>query len=61
MTQKIDYRRIFVVRTGDNLESLRQLLGHSDIKTTQKYLNVTPQHLDKTVDLLESYLESNKK
>jgi site-specific recombinase XerD len=49
-------RRTFathLVMAGADLESIRQLLGHSEIKTTMAYLNVTSQHLDKTVDLIE--------
>lgn len=57
-------RRTFAVNLlmrGADLESLRQLLGHSDISTTQKYLNVTGRHLNVTVDLLESNPESTFK
>ena len=49
-------RRTFAVHLlmkGTDLESIRQLLGHSDISTTQKYLNVTPEHLDQAVDRLD--------
>ncbi|MBN2225657.1 MAG: tyrosine-type recombinase/integrase [Deltaproteobacteria bacterium] len=48
-------RRTFAVHLlmrGADLESLRQLLGHSEISTTQAYLNVTNRHLDDTVDLI---------
>ncbi|MBN1574726.1 MAG: site-specific integrase [Deltaproteobacteria bacterium] len=48
-------RRTFAVHllmNGADLESLRRLLGHSDIKTTQVYLNVTARFLDETVNLV---------
>ena len=57
-------RRTFAVNLlmrGADLESLRQLLGHSDIRTTQKYLNVTAKHLDDTVDLLTTLPTTTKK
>jgi len=49
-------RRTFaahLMMKGADIESVRQLLGHSDISTTQKYLNVSGQHLDGAVDLLD--------
>ena len=49
-------RRTFAVHllmAGTDLESIRRLLGHSNISTTQVYLNVTDQHLDKAVDVLD--------
>lgn len=44
---------VHLLMSGADLESVRQLLGHSDIQTTRAYLNVTGQHLDKSVDRLE--------
>ena len=49
-------RRTFAVHLlmeGADLESIRQLLGHSNISTTMAYLNVTDKHLDRTVELLK--------
>jgi site-specific recombinase XerD len=37
---------------GADLESVRVILGHSDLETTKKYLNVTDKHLDDTIDLV---------
>jgi site-specific recombinase XerD len=35
------------VEAGGDLETLRKLLGHSDLKTVQKYLHVSPEHIKK--------------
>lgn len=43
---------VHLVMAGADLESLRRLLRHSDIKTTQVYLNVNGRHLDNTIDLI---------
>jgi len=56
-------RRTFAVHLlmrGADLESLRQLLGHSEISTTQAYLNVTNRHLDDTVDLIGFQEDENR-
>ncbi|MBN2224096.1 MAG: tyrosine-type recombinase/integrase [Deltaproteobacteria bacterium] len=57
-------RRTFashLLMAGADLESVRQLLGHSDLDTTKKYLNVTDQHLDKTLDLIGFRAEGEQK
>ena len=36
------------LRKGGDLETLRMLLGHSNLKTTQKYLHLNPQDIRKT-------------
>lgn len=48
-------RRTFashLLMAGADLESVRVILGHSDLETTKKYLNVTDKHLDNTIDLV---------
>ena len=37
-------------RSGSNIELVRQLLNHSDCKTTQRYIRVDPQELSKAVE-----------
>lgn len=36
-------------RSGSNIDLVRQLLNHSDCKTTQRYIRVDPQELSKAV------------
>jgi site-specific recombinase XerD len=40
------------LQKGGNLEDLRDLLGHSDIRTTQRYLHGDSQEQRKTIDRL---------
>lgn len=40
----------FMMNGGDIL-TLQRVLGHSDIKQTMRYAHLSPQHLDKVVDL----------
>lgn len=37
-------------KSGSNIELVRQLLNHSDCKTTQRYIRVDPQELTKAVE-----------
>jgi len=58
-------RRTFashLLMAGADLESVRVILGHSDLDTTKKYLNVTDKHLDKTLDLIgfRAHTDRNK-
>lgn len=40
------------LQKGGNLEDLRDLLGHSDIRTTQRYLHGDSDEQRKTIDRL---------
>jgi site-specific recombinase XerD len=42
-----------LLELGADLRNLQELLSHSDISTTAIYLDVLPQHLRKTIELLE--------
>ena len=58
-------RRTFashLLMAGADLESVRVILGHSDLDTTKKYLNVTDKHLDQTLDLIgfRAYTDRDK-
>ncbi len=38
---------------GANLAALKELLGHAQLSTTERYLHVTPEYLRQTVNLLQ--------
>jgi len=53
-----DYRHSFGSRSamaGVDLPTLKELMGHSDISTTMKYVHPTPQHKKEAVKKLEQY------
>jgi integrase len=48
-------RRTFachLLMAGADIESVRIILGHSDLETTKRYLSVTDKHLHEVVDLV---------
>jgi len=48
-------RRTFachLLMAGADVESVRIILGHSDLETTKRYLSVTDKHLNEIVDLV---------
>jgi len=42
-----------LLEVGVNLKNIQELMGHADIRTTAVYLDVIPDHLRQTVELLE--------
>jgi integrase len=53
-----DFRHTFGSRTamaGVDLPTLRELMGHSDISTTMRYVHPTPEHKQEAVRKLERY------
>jgi integrase len=41
------------IANGADIQSVKEILGHSDIKTTQRYLHPIKEQLKKTVDLID--------
>ena len=41
-----------LVMNGVDLVSVKELAGHSDIKTTMRYAHLAPGHLRKSIDKL---------
>ena len=37
---------------GGNLYDLQKILGHADIKTTQRYAHLSPNHLKEAVNIV---------
>jgi len=53
-----DYRHTFGSRSamaGVDLPTLKELMGHSDVSTTMRYVHPTPQHKKEAVKKLERY------
>ena len=53
-----DLRHTFGSRTamaGVDLPTLKELMGHSDISTTMRYVHPTPEHKRAAVDKLEQF------
>jgi len=49
---------------GENVYTIKRLLGHSSIKTTYKYLHVTRQQIEAVIsplDMLQESFDANKK
>ncbi|MEM2045864.1 MAG: site-specific integrase [Candidatus Bathyarchaeia archaeon] len=44
------------LRAGIDIYSLKELMGHSSITTTERYLHADPNHLKTSIEKLNSYL-----
>jgi len=44
-----------LVAQGADLQTVKELLAHSDIKTTQRYLHPVKENIKKAVDILDSF------
>ena len=42
-----------LVEKGANIRVVQELLGHSNLNTTQVYLSVTANHLEEAIGLLD--------
>lgn len=49
-----------ILETGGNIIEARDLLGHTDVKTTLRYLNLTDDHLKAAVNRLADTTETMK-
>lgn len=44
-----------LVASGADLQTVKELLAHSDIKTTQRYMHPVKENIKKAVDILDSF------
>jgi integrase/recombinase XerD len=49
-----------LVERGANIRAVQELLGHARIQTTAIYLDVVPQHLKSSIDLLDKAVSRSK-
>ena len=45
-----------LVANGVDLNTVKEYMAHSDIKTTQRYMHPTPENMKNAVDILNSFL-----
>ena len=47
-------------RDGEALYAVKEILGHSDIKTTQRYAHLSQGYLENEIGKLDTYLATEK-
>jgi len=50
----------WMVMEGVSLYAVKEILGHADIKTTQRYAHLSPGYLENEIGKLDNYLASEK-
>ena len=45
---------------GVSLSAVKEILGHADIKTTQRYAHLSPGYLENEIGKLDTYLASEE-
>ena len=56
-----DLRHTFachMVMAGNDLATLRQILGHSNIRTTMRYVHLSPVHMQEAMEILGSRISA---
>lgn len=51
----------FMLRSGAKIENVSKMLGHTNIKTTQRYAKVLAESVHEDFDMIEKKLKANKK
>ena len=50
----------WMVMEGVSLYAVKEILGHADIKTTQRYAHLSPGYMENEIGKLDNYLVSEK-
>ena len=50
----------WLVQGGASLYSVQKILGHSSIRTTQRYVHLSPGYLEKEIGKIDDFLSQEK-
>ena len=48
----------YMVQSGVSLRIVGEILGHQDLSVTQRYANLSPEHLRESISIINSYKET---